>query len=277
MTVAPSPVRKVVSDSDDDEEKVAVKRLLSFTNQSGEYLHYTDYICGITVLKPLCRWLRLIPSPLLAFRGEPRNKTKLIISWKQYSGLDSGRRYISFVSRQLPVTCSTSGEFPLPRITWKHLKIHPLDTTQGSTLHIFQYTTTVDHNTSSGSNLMQENHLYTLNKVEHTTFHKTFPITQNVSNQSPWNRRNILTQRQTYPLLGLTDLHKHTLLPLVGFFVSASYSRWSVSLVSAGQFLLPLVSFFVSAGQFLLPLVSFFLLILIVRWQQPQKDPSVGL
>ena len=82
MTVAPSPVRKVVSDSDDDEEKVAVKRLLSFTNQSGEYLHYTDYICGITVLKPLCRWLRLIPSPLLAFQGEPRNKTKLIISWK---------------------------------------------------------------------------------------------------------------------------------------------------------------------------------------------------
>ena len=36
MTVAPSPVRKVVSNSDDDEEKVAVKRLLSFTNQSGK-------------------------------------------------------------------------------------------------------------------------------------------------------------------------------------------------------------------------------------------------
>ena len=30
MTVAPSPVREVVSDSEDDEEKVAVKRLLSF-------------------------------------------------------------------------------------------------------------------------------------------------------------------------------------------------------------------------------------------------------
>ena len=28
MTVAPSPVKEVVSDSDDDEEKVAVKRLL---------------------------------------------------------------------------------------------------------------------------------------------------------------------------------------------------------------------------------------------------------
>ena len=32
MTVAPSPLREVVSDSDDDEEKVAVKKLLSFPN-----------------------------------------------------------------------------------------------------------------------------------------------------------------------------------------------------------------------------------------------------
>ena len=63
ITVAPSPVGKVASDSDDDKEKVVVKRLSSFTNQSGEYLHYMDYICGITVLKPPCRWLRLIPSP----------------------------------------------------------------------------------------------------------------------------------------------------------------------------------------------------------------------
>ena len=63
ITVAPSPVGKVASDSDDDKEKVVVKRLPSFTNQSGEYLHYMDYICGITVLKPPCRWLRLVPSP----------------------------------------------------------------------------------------------------------------------------------------------------------------------------------------------------------------------
>ena len=41
--------------------------------------------------------------------GEPRNKTKLVISLKQYRGLDSGRRYGSFVSRQLPIACSTSG------------------------------------------------------------------------------------------------------------------------------------------------------------------------
>ena len=39
----------------------------------------------------LYRWLTLVPSPLLAFRGEPRNETKLVISWKQYRGLDSGR------------------------------------------------------------------------------------------------------------------------------------------------------------------------------------------
>ena len=32
MTVAPSPIREVVSDTDDNEEKVAVKRLLSFPN-----------------------------------------------------------------------------------------------------------------------------------------------------------------------------------------------------------------------------------------------------
>ena len=32
MTVAPSPVREVVSDSDDDKGKVAVKRLLWFPN-----------------------------------------------------------------------------------------------------------------------------------------------------------------------------------------------------------------------------------------------------
>ena len=30
-------------------------------------------------------------------------------SWKQYHSLDLGRRYVSFVSRQLPVACSTSG------------------------------------------------------------------------------------------------------------------------------------------------------------------------
>ena len=43
--------------------------------------------------------LRVVPSPLLAFRGDPRNETKLVISWKQYRGLDSGRRYASFISR----------------------------------------------------------------------------------------------------------------------------------------------------------------------------------
>ena len=32
MTVAPSPIREVVSNSDDNEEKVAVKRLLLFPN-----------------------------------------------------------------------------------------------------------------------------------------------------------------------------------------------------------------------------------------------------
>ena len=69
-----------------------------------------NYICGIMVLKPLlCGWLRLIPTPFLAFRGEPRNDTKFVISWKQYHGLDSGRRYASFISRQLPVACSTNG------------------------------------------------------------------------------------------------------------------------------------------------------------------------
>ena len=36
MTVTPSPVRKVVSDSDNDKEKVAVKRLLSFPNRPVE-------------------------------------------------------------------------------------------------------------------------------------------------------------------------------------------------------------------------------------------------
>ena len=34
--MAPSPVREVVSDSDDDKEKVAVKRLLSFPNRPVE-------------------------------------------------------------------------------------------------------------------------------------------------------------------------------------------------------------------------------------------------
>ena len=36
MTVAPSPVREVVSDSDDNKEKVAVKRLLWFPNRPVE-------------------------------------------------------------------------------------------------------------------------------------------------------------------------------------------------------------------------------------------------
>ena len=36
MTVARSPVREVVSDSDDDKEKVAVKRLLWFPNRPVE-------------------------------------------------------------------------------------------------------------------------------------------------------------------------------------------------------------------------------------------------
>ena len=36
MTVAPSPVREVVSDSEDDKEKVVVKRLLSFPNHPVE-------------------------------------------------------------------------------------------------------------------------------------------------------------------------------------------------------------------------------------------------
>ena len=36
MTVVPSPVREVVFDSDDDEEKGAVKRLLSFPNRPVE-------------------------------------------------------------------------------------------------------------------------------------------------------------------------------------------------------------------------------------------------
>ena len=36
MTVAPSHVREVVSDCDDGEEKVAVKRLLSFPNRPVE-------------------------------------------------------------------------------------------------------------------------------------------------------------------------------------------------------------------------------------------------
>ena len=53
MTVAPSSVREVVSDNDDDEEKVAVKRLL--------------------LVKPVF-------SPLLAFQGEPTNETKLVIT-----------------------------------------------------------------------------------------------------------------------------------------------------------------------------------------------------
>ena len=87
MTVELSPVREAVSDSDDDEEKVAVKRLLVF-------------------------------SPFLAFRGEPTNKTKLVITWKQYCSLDSGRKYASFVSRQLPVACSTSGTVPQATGSW---------------------------------------------------------------------------------------------------------------------------------------------------------------
>ena len=70
MTVAPSPAREVVSDSDDEEK---VKRLLLFPN-----------------------------------RGEPRNETMLVISWKQHCGHDSGCRYASFVSR-LPIACSSSG------------------------------------------------------------------------------------------------------------------------------------------------------------------------
>ena len=74
QSLAPSPVREVVSGSEDDEEKV-----------------------------------RLVSSPFLAFRRQPRNETKLVISWKQHRGLDSGRRYASFASRQLPVVCSTSG------------------------------------------------------------------------------------------------------------------------------------------------------------------------
>ena len=88
MTVELSPVREAVSDSDDDEEKVAVKRLL------------------------------LVISPFLAFRGEPTNKTKLVITWKQYCSLDSGRKYASFVSRQLPVACNTSGIVPQATGSW---------------------------------------------------------------------------------------------------------------------------------------------------------------
>ena len=40
----------------------------------------------------------------MGFWEEPRNETKLS-AWKQYCGLDSGRKYASFVSRQLPVAC----------------------------------------------------------------------------------------------------------------------------------------------------------------------------
>ena len=45
----------------------------------------------------------------MAFWGELRNETKLVISLKQYRGLGSGCRYASFVFRQLPIACSTSG------------------------------------------------------------------------------------------------------------------------------------------------------------------------
>ena len=51
--------------------------------------------------------IKTCSTPFLAFRGEPR--TRLVISWKQYHSLNSGRRYASFISRQLPITCSTSG------------------------------------------------------------------------------------------------------------------------------------------------------------------------
>ena len=66
MTVARSPVRKIISDSDDDEENVP------------------SWLSGVSLGTTL-------------------------ISLKQYRGLDSGRRYASFISRQLPVACSTSG------------------------------------------------------------------------------------------------------------------------------------------------------------------------
>ena len=46
MTVALSPVREVVSDSDDDEEKVAVKKLLSFPNRPVEVGEPTESECA---------------------------------------------------------------------------------------------------------------------------------------------------------------------------------------------------------------------------------------
>ena len=52
------------------------------------------------------RMIKTRSTALLAFRGEPR--TKLVVSWKQYRGLNSGRRYASFISRQLPIACNTS-------------------------------------------------------------------------------------------------------------------------------------------------------------------------
>ena len=91
----------VISDSDSDlefERDVQEATRLSLMTVAPSSVRYT-----------LCRWLRLIPSPLLAFWGELRNETKLVISSKQYRGLDSGPGYASFVSRQLPVACSTSG------------------------------------------------------------------------------------------------------------------------------------------------------------------------
>ena len=66
MTVAPPPVRKIISDSDNDEENVP------------------SWLSGVSLGTTL-------------------------ISLKQYHGFDSGRRYASFISRQLPVACSTSG------------------------------------------------------------------------------------------------------------------------------------------------------------------------
>lgn len=75
ITVAPSPVREVASNSDDDEEKVAIKRLLSFPNcpvEVGESRkaseqsiqldpsHNTNYVhntCLVPTYLP-CRFLR---------------------------------------------------------------------------------------------------------------------------------------------------------------------------------------------------------------------------
>ena len=85
--------------------------------QSGECIHYTDYICGITVLKPLCRWLSpiskvLFPAPSWLSDESLGTRLKLVIFWKHTAALTKDIDILTrFVPRQLLLLAVRAGPY----------------------------------------------------------------------------------------------------------------------------------------------------------------------